>query len=272
MNKSVDGPPADLERLVEAACVRGYGDDELVEVARRRPDLIRPFHRRLVDADVWMPEDLYRGMDGATAEYVVRLIEAGVDRPDKLLAILAVGATDPAVRAMRRWDRQPPAWASQLYCPVRLYGHIGGWEFDPAGAVRPLTSTVAYALVPDGSGGPTVSGGALAARCRWCDLPLWRLLDVDLSTGILPDITAPETGRVVVATCVRCGCYSNIFTGYDAAGSCWWAEENQRPDLIGTDDPPWELPLSVLRRAMRSRDCRLPELSPRSRTGRGPPA
>jgi hypothetical protein len=71
---------------------------------------------------------------------------------------------------------------------------------------------------------------------------LWRLLDVDLSTGILPDINAPEVGRVVVASCIRCGCFANVFTEYDAAGSCRWAQDNQRPDFLGDDDPPWELP------------------------------
>jgi len=228
--------------LVEAACATGNADDELVEVARRRPDLLRPFHRRLVDADVWWPVDLYRGMDEATAEYVVQLIEAGAERPDKLLELLAIGATDAAVRTMRRWDRQPPAWTSSMHWPVHRYGHIGGWEFDPAGAVRPLTSTIAFALVPDESTTAAVSGGTLASRCRWCDLPLWRLLDVDLSTGILPDITAPETGRVVVATCIRCGCFADVFTENDGAGSCRWAYDNQRPDFLGSDDPPWELP------------------------------
>jgi predicted transcriptional regulator len=94
--------------LVGAACASRDVADELAEVARRRPDLLRPFHRRLVDADVWWPVDLYRGMDEATAGYVVQLIEAGAERPDKLLELLAVGATDAAVQAMRRWDRQPP--------------------------------------------------------------------------------------------------------------------------------------------------------------------
>src|SRR4029450_3720851 len=115
-------------------------------------------------------------MDEATAEYVVQLIEAGAERPDKLLELLAIGATDAAVRAMRRWDRQPPAGTASVYWPGRRYGHIGGWEFDPAGAVRPLTSTVAFALVPDESTTAAVSGGTLASRCRWCDLPLWRLV------------------------------------------------------------------------------------------------
>src|SRR5262249_2617792 len=109
MNTRVDGP-ADLGSLVEAACGSSQAPDELVAVARGRPDLIRPFHRRLVEADVWWPVVLYRGMDEATAEYLVRLIDAGVPRPDKLLELLAVGATDTAVEAMRRWDRQPPEW------------------------------------------------------------------------------------------------------------------------------------------------------------------
>jgi hypothetical protein len=241
MDTRVDGP-VDLGSLVEAACGSGEVTDELVAVARVRPDLIGPFHRRLAEAGVWWPVDLYRGMDEATAEYLVRLIEAGVPRPDKLLEILAVGATDTAVQAMRRWDRQPPEWTSRMYWPVRGYGHCGGWEFDPIGAVRPLTSTAAFALIPDESGSAAVSGGVLPCRCRWCDLPLWRMLDVDLSTGILPEVGTPQAGRVVVAACIRCGCFANVFTEYDAAGSCRWAEENQRPDFLGSDDPLWDLP------------------------------
>jgi len=242
MDARVDSPSADVVGLVEAACAGGDVSGELARLARCRPDLVRPFHRRLVDADVWWPVDLYRGMDEVTAEYLVQRIEAGAQRPDKLLELLAVGATDTAVEAMWRWDRQPPAWASRLHWPVHRYAHVGGWEFDSAGAVRPLTSTVAFALVPDESGTAAVSGGVLVSWCRWCDLPLWRLLDVDLSTGTLPDITAPEADRVVVASCIRCGCFANVFTEYDTAGSCRWAEDNQRPDFLGHEDPPWQLP------------------------------
>jgi hypothetical protein len=250
----VAGTSDDLLSLVEAACASGEGTEELVALARRRPDLLRPFHRRLVDADVWWPVDLYRGMDEATAQYVVQLIDAGAERPDKLLELLAAGATDTAVQVIRRWDREPPAWTARMRRPVREYGQLGGWEFDPAGAVRPLTSTVAFALVPAESTTAAVSGGALATQCRWCDLPLWRLLDVDLSTGILPDRTTPDVGRVVVATCVRCGCFANVFTEYDAAGACRWAQENQRPDFLGYDDPPWDLPTAPLLRIGPPRD------------------
>jgi hypothetical protein len=79
---------------------------------------------------------------------------------------------------------------------VREYGQVGGWEFDPAGAVRPLTSTVAFALVPDESATAAVSGGVSASRCRWCDLPLWRLLDVDLSTARLINAALVTPARI----------------------------------------------------------------------------
>jgi hypothetical protein len=240
----VDGTADHLVSLVDAACAEGYdGTGELTAVARGRPDLLRPYHRRLLDADVWWPEDLYRGMDEATAGYVLALIDSGAPRPDKLLGLLAAGATDTAVRAMWRWEHQPPAWAAELHLPVRDYAQIGGWEFDPAGTVRRLTSAVAFALVPDGSATPVVSGGALASRCGWCDLPLWRLLDVYLSGGILPDLAGPETGRVVVATCLRCGRYTTaVFTEYDETGRCRWVGDQQRPDFLGPEDQTWDLP------------------------------
>ncbi|XVU25466.1 hypothetical protein ACQPZJ_51270 [Actinoplanes sp. CA-054009] len=76
-----------------------------------------------------------------------------------------------------------------------------------------------------------VSGGALSRSCGWCGMALWRLLDVD---GGLLDA---GDGRVVVATCVRCGSYATYFT---EAGE--FALENERPGFLGLDEDGWELP------------------------------
>jgi hypothetical protein len=233
----------DVQARVGAAC-RGDAED-LLELVKVRPDLVRPYHRSLIDHDVWWPSDLYRTMDEATAAYIVERIEAGAERPDKLLEVLAVGGTEVAAAAIRRWDDERPGWTSGMYWPVRRYAHIGGWELKGAGPVRSLNSPVAFALVDSATAGAAVSGGALVPRCGFCGLPLWRLLDVDLAHPGLAELELAGAGRVTVASCVRCGCYATLYVEYDQDGTCRWAADNQRPDFLGPESSTWELPTAA---------------------------
>jgi hypothetical protein len=229
------GPGGDVEALVRGAYA---GDVEpLLDLARRRPKLVAPFHRGLIDAGVWWPDTLFHGMTEATARYLVEHIDAGTDDPDTWLSLLAAGRTATAVAAMRRWERDPPSWTAGLHWPVARYGHVGGWEFDDAGEVRPLTSDVSFALVPDSATRGDVSGGALSQRCPWCGLALWRLLDLDLTV-----LSGPWADRVGVTTCVRCGCWATIYSEFDDDGSARWADGNRRPAVLRLRDDTWTLP------------------------------
>ncbi|MEV0394215.1 hypothetical protein [Polymorphospora rubra] len=229
-------PEAELRRLVDIA----VEDDptELLEVARVRPDLVAPFHRRLAEAQVWWPADLYHGMSEETAAELVRRLDDGAG-PVGLVHVLAAGATETAVAAVGRWTAEPPQWAAELPIPLGLVGHAGGWELDPSGRRRALASRYATELVPVAAGrapgaGP-VSGGPLDDTCGWCGLRLWRLLEVD--RALLPDLFGGDSGQITVATCIRCGCYTTLFTD---AGR--FAAENYRPEFLGRDDDGWELP------------------------------
>jgi hypothetical protein len=149
------------------------------------------------------------------------------------------------VAAIRRWDEQRPAWTRGMYWPVRRYAHIGGWELKTAGRVRSLNSPVAFALVDADTTGAAVSGGALGQRCGFCGLPPWRLLDVDLADPGLAELVLADAGRVTVATCVRCGCYTTLYVESGPDGTCRWATDNQRPDFLGREGGTWDLPTAA---------------------------
>jgi hypothetical protein len=230
--------PTRVERLVAAAV---DGDPtELAEVARRWPVALRPYHRRLIDAEIVWPWVLMRGMDDETGRYLLDLIERGEGPRDALIAMLAGGGSAVGVEALRRWNNQPPDWAPELGCPLGDFPTYGDWEFGPNGELRPLASSIARELVPAESA--SVSGGSVDGRCPWCDRPLYRMLDASVVDGLPAEVAGPDAGRVVIATCITCGIFTTIFTEYDGVGSCRWAPENQRPDHLTDRGQAWDLP------------------------------
>lgn len=217
----------DIEMLVERACTADDPTD-LATLAKVYPGILRPFHRRLVDAGFVWPPELYYGMDEDTAAHIVKLIDGRPEAAGRLLSVLVTTPTATAAAAVTRWQAVTPDWTAEFFWPVSRYPHIGGWELDNEGRIRRLTSPSAHALVPnDGTG---ISGGVLNESCGWCGMALWRVLDIE---------------GIVAGTCIRCGCYTTIFTDQDLGGAVRWAVENSRPQFLGRDDDTWELPDDV---------------------------
>src|SRR5262245_54569449 len=126
--------PSTVERLVDAAC---EGDpDDLVAVVRQWPQAVKPYQRRLIDADALGSSMLMQGMDDETGDYLVGLIERGEGRRDRLISALAEGASSTGIAAMRRWIEAPPSWTPGLGYPWEQYPHFGAWEFQPSGEIR----------------------------------------------------------------------------------------------------------------------------------------
>jgi hypothetical protein len=140
-----------------------------------------------------------------------------------------VGPGDDADRRCRRRGDTLAGGNAGLDRWILLAGQqipqIGGWELDDGGGIRHLTSPIAYAIGRgDGTG---ISGGALKESCDWCGMALWRVLDFE---------------GLVAGTCIRCGCYTTVFTDQDPDGAVRWADENSRPQFLGHDGGIWELP------------------------------
>ncbi|WP_148308166.1 hypothetical protein [Actinoplanes friuliensis] len=224
---------AGVLRLVEDFERDGSAGDELVALAEDRPELVAPHLLRLVETNMWLPAFVFRAMTEDTAGEVVRRIDEGLLPPG--LYRLAAGRTAAAVDAFGRWARESPEWLRHFPDGLGKEGHVGGWELDPAGNRRDLTSRSATALVPVGEGGAPVSGGALDGKCGWCGLPMWRLLEVD--RVLLADLFPDSPGPLVISTCARCGGYADIFTEQGR-----FVEENGEPGFLGEDEDGWELP------------------------------
>ncbi|MET0417161.1 MAG: hypothetical protein ABW022_14185 [Actinoplanes sp.] len=220
---------AEVRQIVDAvADDDSVAWDRLVAIAEEHPELVAPHLLRLIEMKIWLPAHVFRAMTEDTAGDLVRRIDDGT-LPPGLVYRLAAGRTRTAADAFARWTATPPAWLATLPEDLAAVGHVGGWELDPAGHRRDLISRTATALVPAAEPGSSVSGGALDTTCGWCGLPMWRLLEASLPS-LVP-------GRFLVATCVRCGCYADLFT---ADGR--FLPENGEPGFICDDEDGWELP------------------------------
>lgn len=224
---------AEVLQAVTAAADDNSAWDRIVALAQDRPELLAPHLLQLIETNTWFPPYVFRAMTEETATEVVGRIDDGLLPPG--LYRLAAGRTQAAADAFARWAAEPPQWLSHFPAGLGAQGHVGGWELGSDGRRRDLTSQSATALVAVDEGGSGVSGGALDDSCGWCDLPMWRLLEVD--RALLPDLFPDSPGTLVISTCVRCGTYADLFT---EQGS--FVPDNGEPGFIGDADDEWELP------------------------------
>jgi hypothetical protein len=199
----------------------------LWDLVRELPaEVLRPLHRRLIEAEVVFPRELYYCLSEDDANYLVSLIDAGVEDSWMWLEVLVMAPTAAATRAFARW-RTGAGWMTGDEWPLNYENLAGGWELDAEGNVRVLVNPVAYALTATTDVGASVSGGPLAQRrCFSCGLALWRVLDVDLADPVYAGLGLAHAGRLAAATCLKCGARGTdtvsgevvIFHEYDAEG------------------------------------------------------
>ncbi|MEU7905088.1 hypothetical protein [Actinoplanes sp. NPDC049118] len=242
-----------IEGLVRAA-VAGDEDalEELTAIAAAEPARLAGQLSLLLDAGVLWPPILYRGADGDLVRRIVEDVDAGraADRLNHLFLILAHASDPHAERALRRWQESPPPGADRLYVGALAYAHEAGWTVAPDGGRRELCAPTAYRMIMNEVPGP--AGGP---ACPWCTSPLWTVVDLDAGLPEVAEALAHTgwAGRLRIATCHLCACYTTLYCRVTPDGGAAWFAGNGRPeylpDTARPEDPPAMLPAVGTRRA-----------------------
>src|SRR4051812_42139340 len=114
---------------------------ELEDETEDDPVVLRPHLSRLLDADVYLPETLFREADDDLQREAVARVDAG--SPNFWLVTMLTATHGPVVEAaFRRWLKEPPPGieAETLAYWLRRYG----WDFEADGRARKIRGTTAY--------------------------------------------------------------------------------------------------------------------------------
>ena len=220
-----------------------FAVDELVEQADDDPAILRrlrPHLLRLLDAEEYLPEELFSEADETFQREAVLRIESGGHSEQDLVAILTATRGPVVEAAFRRWLERPPSGRNPEEFARSL--HRYGWDFDDRGRRREICGNVAYRLVPE----PSPAGTAPAEeRCPWCTAALWTALDGDTAAPRFAAALAHTAwqGRLRILTCFVCSAYATIVTQVSPDGDATWSAYTTQPPYLKErklvpEDPP----------------------------------
>ncbi|MGW7002373.1 hypothetical protein ACWGCW_06000 [Streptomyces sp. NPDC054933] len=203
------------------------GDDdavwELEEQTDDDPAALRPYLVRLLDAEMYVPESLFRAADEDLQRAAVARVDAGAEDWDYLVTVLTATRGPVAEAAFGRWLKQPPA-GMELDAFTGLL-HRNGWDFDTTGQARQLCGTTAYQLVPGTASEPA------EGQCPWCGGRLWTVLDVDTADPRVAAALAHASwrGRLRIVSCYLCSTYGNTYAQVTPDGGSAWSAHTVQP-------------------------------------------
>ncbi|MFI7544310.1 hypothetical protein [Actinoplanes sp. NPDC049599] len=248
--------------------------EQLEQLAKADPAILRPHHRELLERGLLWPSVLFAGADEELVEQIITRIDSGDQRLGHLLLILAEVRGEPAAAAFRRWQEAPPPGMDRLHIDALAYAREGGWDLRPDGTNHLLYGLIAYELhmkepnsthgnsggahdsVSAGgndAGGHTAGNGNRPADtagrdtgegtlCPWCESPIWTVMDLDTANPEVARALAHTgwAGRLRVTTCFLCTNYTTLFTAVTHDGGSSWSACNERPDYLRTtaEEPP----------------------------------
>ena len=230
--------------MIENLVARAATDDwdavqELEQLARTDPAVLRPHHRDLVDRGLLWPSVLFAAADDELVQHIIARIDAGDECLDRLLLILAEARGERAAAAFRRWQETPPPGMDSLHIDALAYAREGGWVLRPDGTEHLLYGPIAYQLHMREAAGDR-------EMCPWCQSPIWTIIDVDTADPEVARALAHTgwAGRLRITTCFLCSNYTTLFTDVTPDGGASWSARNERPDYLPTtaEEPPRVLP------------------------------
>ncbi|MGW4944734.1 hypothetical protein ACWEOZ_24440 [Actinoplanes sp. NPDC004185] len=217
--------------------------DELEQIARADPAVLRPHLRELLDRGLLWPPVLFAAADEGAVQEIITRIDGGDERLGHLLLILAEVRSASAATAFRRWQDSPPSGMDRLHIDALAYARQGGWDLRPDGTNHELCGPVAYELLMVDTEEAEADGDNV---CPWCASPIWTVLDFDTAD---PDVARALahtgwSGRLRITTCFLCTNYTTLFTDVTPEGGAVWSACNERPDYLrtSTEEPPPMLP------------------------------
>lgn len=209
---------------------------ELEELAHDDPDAVAPHLVRLLDAEVYVPESVFRAAGADVQREAVARVDAGDDDWDAYVAVLTMTRGPVVEEALERWLRRPPpgVTAEEFRDVVRH----GGRDFDADGRVRPIRAATAWRL-------ELGEGTARAEEsCPWCGCPLWNVLDLDADWVARALAHTSWRGRLRIVTCFWCNHFTDTYARVAPDGGASWSPHTVRPGHL-TDPTPEGPPPAV---------------------------
>ncbi|WP_329256916.1 hypothetical protein OG417_17825 [Actinoallomurus sp. NBC_01490] len=215
------------------------GDDdaawELEEATEDDLAVLRPHLVRLLDADVYLPERMFRAAGEDVQREAVARIDMGGTRNFQLFRVLAETRGPVVESAFVRWRKEPPPGIEAGVLASFLAG--SGWDFDDDGRAREICGTTAYGLAPAGTTAPS------SDRCPWCGGELWTALDVDTADPRVAGALAHTSwrGRLRIVTCFLCALHGTRYVEVTPdGGAAWSAYTGEPPDgrVLVAEPPP----------------------------------
>lgn len=218
-------------------------DDRLFEeflhrLAAFAPGSVDGLHQKLLDRGIYYPGILYRGASGSSRDVLIDMIGRGGVSADRILKALAWIGDDVVVRRLREWTEMSPAWRAKLHVSPDQYALEAGWTIKRDGIRHDLFPVTCVPLVMLNSDDTVIADTVINQprkdSCPWCGLTLVDLFDLDLSS-LRIEFLGLDGSRLRIGTCVRCSCYSVIYTVVDLHGESAWSADNKRPPFNGDD-------------------------------------
>lgn len=196
----------------------------------------------LLNREMYRPAILYKDAAPEVRDPLLeRVEEDDKHRSDILLALSWIGDS-AVVGRFREWRASRPSWAERLYVAPEAYAPVAGWELAPEGDRRDLVHGPSYPVQVKADAGassrPKTDARFLSdsdCACPWCGGKLTILMDADTAHPSLAHLNL-TLDRLQIATCVRCGCYGDIYMELDAGGAPQWSGYNRTPDYLPDQD------------------------------------
>ncbi|HEX7733308.1 MAG TPA: hypothetical protein VF458_00540 [Ktedonobacteraceae bacterium] len=208
----------------------------LAQINMFHPGTLVPLLPMLVAHQQFYPGHLYLNAGEHTCQQILELLHApSQKRRGHLLQALAWVGTEGVQAQFSAFRLHPPAWRTELFLPPENYSQEAGWELTADGRRRDLYFSTCYELIPAGQADSTPRAAESTTdqgRCAWCQRPLQRVLDLDLSDPRCRWITA-EGEHLSLAVCSRCSFYATTYLDITLGGEVHWSPLNgEMPALL----------------------------------------
>lgn len=197
-------------------------ETEVFEALIRSKNAKNPeFARIAFKKDIFYPNILYRDAPAEIRDRLIKRLERGEETTQNvngiLMALAAIG-DNIVFDFFEKWEKNPPAWRSQLHTGPAAYAFEGGWCIED-GCKKELTYEECYALElrEECSQEDNVFGTTCGDKCPYCGSSYINLLKIDGGDKRLSFLGI--NGKVKIKTCCSCLPWESfIYSKYEENG------------------------------------------------------
>jgi hypothetical protein len=117
---------SEVSELIEIALAEDESLDVVfVSLACLHPGSLKPFHKRLIERELFYPALIYHEADAESARTFAEFISSSEEtlRLNHLLLCMAWAGNAEVQTLFNEWRASPPAWAAGLFVPPHAYAN-----------------------------------------------------------------------------------------------------------------------------------------------------